>query len=667
MAEGEPSFLPRIESVFYAVFDVQQGSKIVHQVPEGLIYSSSGSTASSACNTSSASASNLLSPSPSVHTPRKRDSEQSRARAQSRAQDSPHTPHSEPKPPPISPNKRGDPASRFLFNFDDVSKYIIPPSALCGRLVSYATKRHRILGFPVELRGRYERNYFRFNLCFAFGRSADLSCFEPIVRKVARVLTACEEESAFLSSPQNSTAIHAILEQLYEDLNSYAETSIPIDQFNSIELKILPFYPNPPPVKDWQVPLALINLKGRIKSNWDLTISKVCQYIDGVNHVARIASLAECDIVLCREAISHLLYYQVIMMIDIFQFSNMYTLRKNIQWLAEEPHVTEECGPYVLRPGALVDWPRLLYLYSRLKPGKTVFQWMQEYDVHKSGIDPRRFISFGVIKGFLQRVHRWPILLQSESPVAMEQSYELPLSSATTRQRGQTFSSLPPQPVSSARPEPDQSRARARIQEAMPTITSAGAELVSPTDSVSQFVRRSGVAEVSLERLRSGSVDTGSGKASDKNRPATTRTGRFRIPYLTKEPTRRPLPDFGAYTGLNTPAPPSFVSSSPQFSSLRMSPDALAESMDSEHSSGGRSTLGVSRPRITKSPSAPTQHLPHTASPFPPNLIPLLDGEHHTDELCTKFNVGWPMLSQWLMLAGGGQEEGDYGNICVIA
>ena len=84
-----------------------------------------------------------------------------------------------------------------------------------------------------------------------------------------------QEESAFLSAPQNSSTIYAILEQLYEDLNSYSETSIQIDKFNSIELKIFPFYPNPPPVKDWQVPLALINLTRRIEANWDLTIAKV--------------------------------------------------------------------------------------------------------------------------------------------------------------------------------------------------------------------------------------------------------------------------------------------------------------------------------------------------------------------------------------------------------
>lgn len=69
--------------------------------------------------------------------------------------------------------------------------------------------------------------------------------------------------------------MYSILEQLYEDLNSFSETSIRIDSFNSIELKIFPFYPNPPKVDDWQVPIALINLAKRVESNWDLTMAKV--------------------------------------------------------------------------------------------------------------------------------------------------------------------------------------------------------------------------------------------------------------------------------------------------------------------------------------------------------------------------------------------------------
>lgn len=138
------SFLPRIQSVFYAVFDVQQGPKIVYQVPEGLI----------------AVTESVVTPASPVDYHRDRSIR------------SVSTP--------------------TLFHFDDISKYIIPHSQLCGRLVTCSTKNHRVIGFPVELLGVYMRNYFRYNLCFVFDRSADLSCYEPVVRKVSRVLTSCE-------------------------------------------------------------------------------------------------------------------------------------------------------------------------------------------------------------------------------------------------------------------------------------------------------------------------------------------------------------------------------------------------------------------------------------------------------------------------------------------
>ncbi|KAJ3507271.1 hypothetical protein NLJ89_g6402 [Agrocybe chaxingu] len=367
MPEGD-SFLPRIQSVFYAIFDTRQGPKIVYQVPEGLIAVPSAGPSSASNDNSSVPATPLTEASfPLPTTTRPGNGLGSRTSSASLISPTEHRPGARKL---SSPQKRSSSSQRTLFNFNDISI-------------------HRIIGFPVELNGvNYERNYFRYNLCFVFDREADLSCYEPIVRKVSRVLKNCEEESAFLSSNQTSPAVHAILEQLYEDLNSYSETSIAIDQFNSIELKIFPFYPNPPQVKDWMVPLALINLTKRIEENWDLTMCKVCKFIDGVNHVSRIAHLADCDISLTRQAISHLLYYQVIMTIDIFQYSNMYTLRKSVQWLADESHVKDECGPYVTKPGrSIPDWPKLLHLYSRLKPGNTIYEWMKTYDVENLGID----------------------------------------------------------------------------------------------------------------------------------------------------------------------------------------------------------------------------------------------------------------------------------------
>ncbi len=51
---------------------------------------------------------------------------------------------------------------------------------------------------------------------------------------------------------------------------------------------------------------------------------------------------------------------------------------------------------------------------------------------------------------------------------------------------------------------------------------------------------------------------------------------------------------------------------------------------------------------------------------IPPGLIPLLDGDRHTDELSVRFEVGWPLLEQWLIAIGGGKGDGDYGRVAII-
>jgi hypothetical protein len=82
------------------------------------------------------------------------------------------------------------------------------------------------------------------------------------------------------------------------------------------------------------------------------------------------------------------------------------------------------------------------------------------------------------------------------------------------------------------------------------------------------------------------------------------------------------------------------------------------------------------RPRLLRSPSSPaikTQTNSGTAPPapvlashplaYPPALMPLLDGEHHADELCCQFEVGWPTLERWLVAVGGGSGDGDFGKV----
>jgi hypothetical protein len=185
---SEESFLPRILSIFYAVLDVRQGPKIQFQVPEDLI---------APAREQSSFANSFSPPSAPLQTPVSENYPESRSFSFPTRNASPtlagDTESPRPRNSPASKKQPTATTPRTLFYFEDVSRYVIPSSALCGRLVKCTTQHHRIIGFPVELLGtNYDRREFRFNVCFVFDKSADLSCYEPLVRKVGRVLTACE-------------------------------------------------------------------------------------------------------------------------------------------------------------------------------------------------------------------------------------------------------------------------------------------------------------------------------------------------------------------------------------------------------------------------------------------------------------------------------------------
>lgn len=288
---------------------------------------------------------------------------------------------------------------------------------------------------------------------------------------------------------------------------------------------------------------------------------------------------------------------------------------------------------------AIPDWPKLLHLYSRMRPGITVFEWMQDHDVHSIGIDVRRFASFGVIKarlsiylllaysismfflggqGFLRRVQRWPILLVDDvqQPQLTEaKPTTLPPSPISGRKRASSLT-VPPYAPSSMRP-------KRRTSDALPAFATISAH--SPSGTVSLPPR---AAEASLGTLRSR-------------------------------------------TGAGAP------SSSPQTIRARHSIAAPASLFEITQALAAPAT--VVRPRLSRSPSFPlvkTQSNGGAAAPapvlvsqplaYPPALAPLLDGEHHADELCCQFEVGWPTLERWLVAVGGGSGDGDFGKVLII-
>lgn len=59
------------------------------------------------------------------------------------------------------------------------------------------------------------------------------------------------------------------------------------------------------------------------------------------------------------------------------------------------------------RVPSVVDGVAIVELYASLKQGQSVKQWYAQHSNRLSYIDIRRFITFGIIKGFLYRVHKY--------------------------------------------------------------------------------------------------------------------------------------------------------------------------------------------------------------------------------------------------------------------
>lgn len=72
--------------------------------------------------------------------------------------------------------------------------------------------------------------------------------------------------------------------------------------------------------------------------------------------------------------------------------------------------VPEGQGPKV------VDGVKIVELYASLKQGQSVKQWYSQHSRELANIDIRRFITFGVIKGFLYRVHKYACATGQPAP-----------------------------------------------------------------------------------------------------------------------------------------------------------------------------------------------------------------------------------------------------------
>ncbi|CAH1270837.1 GATOR1 complex protein NPRL2-like [Branchiostoma lanceolatum] len=298
--------------------------------------------------------------------------------------------------------------------FDSVHIYIITKPQLQNKLITLDALGHRIIGCPVCIENaKYSRNALLFNLCFVFGSDADSQRYEPVVKKLAGYLTTLEMETGFLSDEQSKLKLPEVMKELLTQLNTCGTCSVPINESNTLHLKVVPTSEEPQVVLEHHVPVFLQDKESFVSSQWDLTTQQILPYIDGFNHVMRIAQEADVDINLVRICVQNMLYYGVITLLPIFQYSNVYVCTPDVHSLVQDARLQAECLAYVSKhPGSTPPRFRDVFvLYCGLGAGTTVRDLCTRHAAQLQNVDERRLIQFGLTKGLIRRVKKYPVKL----------------------------------------------------------------------------------------------------------------------------------------------------------------------------------------------------------------------------------------------------------------
>lgn len=380
-----------------------------------------------------------------------------------------------------------------MVQWAEIVPYIIPAYELCNVSVGVCSNGRRLLGYPISLENeKYERNRFTFNICFVLDEKEDARPFQRVLETLAKFLRTVEQEDEILSreeklagmvwageegyAERSTGAVRKIMEGVLEDLNDFGECMIHIggmprkncppftadpsglDDVHTLNLKLFLARSEPSHVHGWDVPLLKRHFNSSNASTTDLILNRILPYINGINHVQAIAELADTDAKLTKIAIRSLLYYDCVLLLDIFTFSAVYAPTPDIDYFLQHPAMQDECRKYVVIDPSQSPWAKkepvlrakasglnskssdisspkrpdvtaptratIIILYRSLKQGLTVREWCSQHSYTGTNllanVDVRRLLTFGVIKGFLYRQHRYVLALDPQLPADPE-------------------------------------------------------------------------------------------------------------------------------------------------------------------------------------------------------------------------------------------------------
>eukprot|EP01031_Cornospumella_fuschlensis_P025023 gene25024-30227_t len=221
-----------------------------------------------------------------------------------------------------------------ISSIDAYVNYIILDKEYCDQIVAVELEEYLLLSWSSILDNpKYVRNNFSFAFSFILKSTTHhVDIFSSTLRKLAKTFVNMEVEYEFLSTPETNGEVSGLLKQIYQyivtqshAIFAYTSPHNSLTHFFNINLSRLPNL-DANEVHEYSVPM-FVNLCVNLQSlPFDISIQHLVIHIDGISHLKKIAKECEMDFLSVKRAIQLLLYYNVIILSDVFKFSNIYKI-----------------------------------------------------------------------------------------------------------------------------------------------------------------------------------------------------------------------------------------------------------------------------------------------------------------------------------------------------
>lgn len=142
---------------------------------------------------------------------------------------------------------------------------------------------------------------------------------------------------------------------------------------------------------------------------------QILPYINGFNHIDRIAAIADVALGLVLDCIKHLILLGVAIMVPVFQYSNVYRPTPKLAQLAKckmlQQRCIEQCSKmnYSNCRAKVRD---VFRMFASMAHGATFGELCVRFDPAALNINEKQMVLFGLLEGLIRRVDKYPITVQ---------------------------------------------------------------------------------------------------------------------------------------------------------------------------------------------------------------------------------------------------------------